>query len=259
VNKTSRSLAAAINETQSGVLARGRGARLKRRGPRRAQASDRRSTLLVSWVCCCCASCTMLCRAVVAVPSLPCLTLPRGCARQLSTARWLSGGRRQSVRFETTSIMRAPAAPAYDQPHGQHRTLASYSGRGKPTRTRVREREEEADTTQTRNAALSQRLSEAPAHATDDDQARTIDSLQDAGLKTFMAKVCKLHGTSHTGARGSPVVRSAGRLDHWRLYRDGCCWLSTTDARSCAAAESVDPSYRNDRERYRTPRCAQHS
>ena len=96
------------------------------------------------------------------------------------------------------SVLRVASPNADDFRHpDQHvcqarRTLASYGGRGKPTRTRVREREQQAQDSQTRDAALSQRLSETQAqqqsHGKD---GRTMESLQDAGLRNFMVKVCK--------------------------------------------------------------------
>lgn len=87
------------------------------------------------------------------------------------------------------------------------RGMASYSGRGKPTRTREREREDQASTdSQTRNAPpLARRQQEETPYQDDERQPRQMDSLSDPGLKKFMVSIYATTG----GCIGVAAVGSA--------------------------------------------------
>ena len=97
---------------------------------------------------------------------------------------------------------RRPADP-WD---GQAATFASYTGRGKPTRTRVREQTEAEE--ETRYNTLAQRHDESVSEQQRQQSVageRQMDSLGDAGLKTFMANVYMTTG----GCIGMAAVGSA--------------------------------------------------
>jgi len=111
------------------------------------------------------------------------------------------------------------------------RGMASYSGRGKPTRTREREREDQASTdSQTRNAPpLARRQQEETPYQDDERQPRQMDSLSDPGLKKFMVSICE----SRPPPRAGPFRISCHACWCGQMPRLGAASESRRSAQRC--------------------------
>lgn len=128
-----------------------------------------------------------------------CSRLPRSTIATLSHRR-TGTSYRPAARLGPLRVIVGHAEDVYDpQRHRsntcgqQSASLASYTGRGKPTRTRTRVQEQTpTEQESTRYSEIARRHDESVAQSRSSDTAaagRQVDSLHDAGLKNFMVNV----------------------------------------------------------------------